>query len=151
MKPFAAPPPRPRRPARAFTLAEVMVAAVVLLFGLVTAITTMQRGLQAVDTSRNLALATQLMQTEIERLRLKSWAQLEELQNSGLTAVSFDGTAGAAAARFHCTRTIIDAKEGMKEITLVTQWNGYDGRSHTARLVTRYGKNGLNDYISTVH
>lgn len=148
MKPLRATSPRP---ARAFTLAEVMVAAVVLLFGLVTAITTMQRGLQAVDTSRHLALATQLMQTEMERLRLKSWAQLEELQDSGQTVVSLDGAAGAAAARFSCTRTITDAKEDMKEITLVTQWSGYDGRSHTARLVTRYGKNGLNDYISTVH
>lgn len=144
-------PPRLRRPARAFTIVEVMVAAGVLIFGLVTAITTMQRGLQAVDTSRNLALATQLMQTELERLRLKSWAQLETLQASGQTAVTFDRSAGAAAARFHCTRTIADAKSDMKEITLVTEWSGYDGRAHTARLITRYGKNGLNDYISTAH
>ncbi|MBI2518720.1 MAG: hypothetical protein HYV95_17735 [Opitutae bacterium] len=142
---------RTLRTARAFTLVEVMVASVVLVFGIVTAITTMQRGLQAVDTSRNLALATQLMQTEMERLRLKSWTQLTELQASGQTAVALDGSAGAAAARFACTRAITDAKSDMKEITLVTQWNGYDGRPHTARLITRYGKNGLSDYISTAH
>lgn len=136
--------------ARAFTLVEVMVASVVLIFGIVSAITTMQRGLQAVDTSRNLALATQLMQTEMERLRLKSWTQLEALQASNQTAVALDGTV-PAAARFNCTRSITDAKADMKEITLVTQWNGYDGRPHTARLITRYSRNGLSDYISTAH
>ena len=138
-----------RRLVAAFTLVEVMIASIVLVFGLVTAITTMQRGQQAVDTARNLALATQLMQSEMERL--KSWVQLETLQNSGVTTVTLDSSAGSAAARFTCTRTIADYKTGMKQITLATEWHGYDGRKHTARLITRYGKNGLNDYINTVH
>ncbi|HVZ66153.1 MAG TPA: hypothetical protein VG936_16415 [Lacunisphaera sp.] len=144
-----------RRAARAahhaFTLVEVMIAAVVLIFGLVTAITTMQRGQQAVDTARNLALATQLMQSEMERLRLKSWSQLEALQSSGETTVTLDSAAGSAAARFTCVRSITTIKTDMKEITLTTTWSGYDGREHTARLITRYGKNGLNDYINTTH
>jgi Tfp pilus assembly protein PilV len=140
-----------RKDPAAFTLAEVMIAATVLIFGLVTAITTLQRGQQAVDTSRNLALATQLMQSEMERLRLKSWAQLETLQGSGVTTVTLDSSAGSAAARFTCTRTINDLKADMKEIVLATQWRGYDGQPHTARLITRYGKNGLNDYINTAH
>ena len=140
-----------RRPAAAFTLLEVMIASVVLIFGLVSAITTLQRGQQAVDTARNLALATQLMQSEMERLRLKSWSQLETLQNSGGTIVTLDTSAGSASARFSCSRTITNYKTDMKEITLATSWQGYDGRSHTARLITRYGKNGLNDYINTKH
>jgi Tfp pilus assembly protein PilV len=135
----------------AFTIAEVLVASTVLLLGIVTAITSLQRGLQASDTARHLSMATQLMQSEMERLRLKSWNQIEELQGSGNTTVPLDRSAGDPSARFACTRTIANLKEDMKEITLIAEWRGYDGRQHTARLVTRYGHNGLNDYISTVH
>jgi type II secretory pathway pseudopilin PulG len=141
----------PRVASQAFTLAEVMIAATVLLLGIVSAITTLQRGMQASDTARNLSLATQLMQSEMERLRLKSWGQLEELQHSGVTTVPLDSTAGRSASRFACTRTITNLKDDMKEILLTAEWRGYDGRPHTARLVTRYGHYGLNDYVSTSH
>lgn len=147
------PPRPPNRPCRrtAFTLVEVMVAATVLVFGLVTALSVLQRGNQAFDTARNLGLASQLMQGEMERLRLMNWAQLEALQRSGETAVAPDPNAGAAGARFRCVRTITDVKPGMKEIVLTATWNGYDGRPHTARLITRYGRTGLNDYFYTAH
>lgn len=139
--------PAPRR--AAFTLVEVMVAATVLVFGIVTALSVLQRGNQAFDHARNLALASQLMQGEMERLRLMSWAQLDALQQSGNTAVELD--AGAVGARFRCTRVIADVKTNMKEITLSATWNGYDGRPHTAKLITRYGRTGLNDYFYTAH
>ena len=139
--------PAPRR--AAFTLVEVMVAATVLVFGIVTALSVLQRGNQAFDHARNLALASQLMQGEMERLRLMSWAQLDALQQSGNTAVELD--AGAVGARFRCTRVIADVKTNMKEITLTATWNGYDGRPHTAKLITRYGRTGLNDYFYTAH
>ena len=140
----------PRRPgAGGFTLVEVMVASTVLIFGIVTAVTTSQRGLQALDTARNLTAATQIMQSEMERIRLLNWTQLEALQQSGDNAV---GTAGAAGtARFTCTRAITDVKNDMKQITVTAHWRGYDGREHTVRLITRYGKSGLNDYFYTTH
>jgi Tfp pilus assembly protein PilV len=134
------------RSLRSFTLVEVMVAATVMIFGIVSAVTVSQRGLQAVDTARNLTVASQLMQNEMERVRLMSWAQLQALQQSGDTTVPL-----AAPARFTCTREITDVKTGMKQISLTATWHGYDGRPHTARLITRYGRNGLNDYFYTVH
>ncbi len=130
---------------RGFTLVEVMVASTVLIFGIVSAITVSQRGLQALDTARNLTTASQLMQNEMERVRLLNWAQLEALQQSGDNTV-----AHAGSGRFNCAREISDVKTGMKEIRLITTWRGYDGRTHTARLITRYGRNGLNDYFYTI-
>jgi type II secretory pathway pseudopilin PulG len=141
------PAPLPLRSCRAFTIVEVMVASTVLLFGIVSAVTTSQRGLQALDTARNLTAASQLMQSEMERVRLMSWDQLQTLQQSGNTAVTLD----SSAQRFSCTRQITDLKTDMKQITLVATWNGYDGRPHTARLITRYGRSGLNDYFYTAH
>lgn len=152
------PAPRfPRAPRRvhardvaAFTLVEVMIAAIVLVLGITTSIVTLQRGFQSLDTARHLTYASQVMQSELERLRLKSWAQMQTLQDSGDTAVSVAAASGLSAT-FRCTRTIRDLKADMKEITLVSVWNGYDGRSHTVRYITRYSKSGLYDYFYTAH
>lgn len=132
---------------RGFTIVEVMVAAAVLALGIASMITVSQRGLQALDNARNLTVASQLMQSEMERVRLMSWAQLQSLQDSGETKVPLEGAAG----RYACNREVRDIRSGMKEITLTATWNGYDGRPHTARLITRYGRTGLNDYFYTAH
>jgi hypothetical protein len=126
-----------------------MVASTVLIFGIVTAVTTSQRGLQALDTARNLTAATQALQSEMERVRLLSWTQLQALQQSADTTVVTEATAGTA--KVTCTRAITDIKTDMKQITLTAVWRGYDGREHTARMITRYGKSGLNDYFYTTH
>lgn len=150
-----APVRRPSRPPvppdGGFTLVEVMFAAIVLVFGIVTAITTLQRGLQALDTARNTSYAAQLMQSELERLRLKSWNQIASLQAAGETTVATDDTATSARTTFTCRRVITDVKADMKEIKLIASWQGYDGRPHTARFITRYSKVGLYDYFYTAH
>lgn len=134
-----------------FTLVEVMIASIVLVLGITTSITTLQHGFRAVDTARNYTFASQVMQSEFERLRLKSWSQLEELQNSRETTVSVAAVSGMATGSFSCVRTIRDLKTDMKEITLVSTWRGIDGREHSVRYVTRYGKSGLYDYFYTSH
>jgi len=151
------PPPREnahRRPAarragrrRAFSLVEVMIASCVLLLGISGALVTLQRSLDSIAQARQLDAASQLMQTELERLRLLNWSQLETLQASGETAV--DAPSGGDFARFTCERQIRDLRDGMKEITLVASWGGLDGRAHSARLITRYSRSGLNDYFYT--
>lgn len=128
-----------------------MIAAIVLVLAITTAITTLQRGLQALDTARGYTYASQVMQSELERLRLKSWAQLQDLQDSGSTAVAATTINGGPAGGFSCSRQIRDLKTDMKEIVLESTWRGYDGRPHTARFVTRYSKSGLYDYFYTAH
>ncbi len=66
---LTAPPGLRSRPA-GFTLIEVMVAAIVLVLAITTAVTTLQRGFQALDTARQTTYASQVMQSELERLRL---------------------------------------------------------------------------------
>jgi type II secretory pathway pseudopilin PulG len=134
----------------AFTLVEVMVAASVMVLGIAASLLTLQRGFQALDTARHTTYASQVMQSELERLRLKSWSQMQTLQDSGDTAVpvgNLEGTSGS----FRCNRVIRDLKEDMKEILLVSSWTGYDGRPHTLRYLTRYSRTGLYDYFYTAH
>ena len=141
--------PDPGR-AGGFTLVEVMLASVVMVFGITTAIVTLQRGFQALETARATTHAAQVMQSELERLRLKSWAQLQTLQDAGDATLAVP--AGAApAASFRCVRAIRDLREDMKEITVASSWTGYDGRSHVVRYVTRYSRSGLYDYFYTSH
>jgi Tfp pilus assembly protein PilV len=138
--------PLPNRSrSRAFTILEVMVAAALLALGIAGAITASQQGLRALDTARSLAAASQMMQSEMERLRLMSWTQLQALQETGESNVAVEGR------RYSCAREIIDVKTDMKEITLIASWKGIDGRQHSARLITRYGRTGLNDYFYTAH
>jgi type II secretory pathway pseudopilin PulG len=140
-----------RRRVAAFTILEVTVATIVLVFAITSSITVMQSGFQALDTARNLTTAGQIMENEMESLRLKNWTQIQALQDAGNNTVAPNSNLGAAATRFICTRTISDFKTDMKQITLTTSWNGTDGRPHTVSYLTRYGKNGLNDYYYTVH
>jgi Tfp pilus assembly protein PilV len=143
---FRPPPPRAGR-AAAFSLVEVMVASCVLMLGISGALVTLQRSLDSIAQARQLDAASQLMQTELERLRLLNWSQLQALQESGRTDVAVPS--GGDFARFTCERRIHDLRDGMKEITLVASWGGLDGRAHSARLVTRYSRSGLNDYFYT--
>ena len=140
-----------KRAATAFTLLEVMAASVVLVFAVTSSAAVLERGFQSLDTARNLTISAQIMENEMERLRLENWSQLQALQDSGNTTLAIDPSFGPAAAHFHCTRVIRDLKPDMKEITLTTTWNGVDGRLHIVDYFTRYGKNGLNDYYYTVH
>lgn len=133
--------------ARAFSLVEVMVASCVLMLGISGALVTLQRSISSIAQARQLDTASQVMQTELERLRLLNWTQLGALQQSGATSVPVP--TGGDFARFTCEREIRDLREGMKEITLIASWGGLDGRAHTARLVTRYSRSGLNDYFYT--
>ncbi len=134
-----------------FTLLEVSLAAAVMLFGIVSALAALQGGLQAVDSARNCTRAAQLMQNEMEHLRLNTWTQLQTLQSGGDAAVEVDPQLQSHGSPFHCIRSIRDLKADMKEITLVSTWNGSDGRPQTAQLVTRYSKSGLYDYFYTAH
>lgn len=127
-----------------------MIASIVMVLAITSAITTLQRGFQALDTARNTTYASQVMQSELERLRLKSWAQIQTLQDSGESAVTVSGITGGSGS-FRCARTISDLKTDMKQITLVSTWNGYDGRPHTVSYITRYGRSGLYDYFYTAH
>jgi type II secretory pathway pseudopilin PulG len=131
----------------AFSLVEVMVASCILMLGISGALVTLQRSLESIARARQLDIASQLMQSELERLRLLNWNQLQTLQDSGRTRV--ETPSGGDFVRFSCERQIRDIREGMKEITLVASWGGLDGRAHTARLVTRYSRSGLNDYFYT--
>lgn len=132
---------------RAFSLVEVMTASCVLMIGLGGTVLTIKNSLATISHARHLGAASQIMQSEIERLRLRSWDQLQAIQDSPDQTVSTEGA--PPGANLTCVRRIVDLRDGLKEIVVEARWGGGAERPHTARLVTRYARGGLNDYFYT--
>jgi len=139
------------------------MAAIVMVLGIVTSLTTLQFGMRSVDTARNMTLASQILQSELEILRLQNWTQISALPASATvnpaTSISsgssstLDTMLNTIASRFTCTRTVaaISGRADIKLITLDVSWLGVDGRSHNVTYQTRYAKNGLSDYFYVAH
>src|SRR5690242_11241230 len=85
-----------RERCRGFTVLEVAMGAMVMLLAVSTSIMVLQRGYQSLDDARNTTLATQVLQSVMEDLRLRNWTQMTALQtasNNGVTGnVTIDET-----------------------------------------------------------
>lgn len=154
-----------RRRRAGFTIFEVMMATMIMAFAIATSITALNEGFRALDTARNTTIAAQLMQSEMEDLRMLPWdasapansiTSLETAQGPTGTVVPIDNsfTNGDPAAiavvdRFTINRLITDVSgtSDLKNIELTATWKGIDGRSHTVEYNTYYAKDGLHDYF----
>jgi len=148
-------PPRRRRPREAgFTIIEVAMASFVMAFGIATTIIAMQAGYKMIDVARGTTLASQVAQSEMERIRMLSWADIQALPASATVDLSTVFTTDPAlAAQFTMIRAAADVagKVGsQREIALRVSWRSYDGRTHQRTFRTRYSKNGLYDYYYTL-
>lgn len=128
------------------------MATFVMAFGIASSIITMQAGLRQLDLARSTTLAAQIIQSEMERLRMKSWASISVLP----ATESFDGatyfsTNAQLAGKFQITRTVADDPAGeMKDITVAVTWTGLNGINHSRSFTAVYARNGLYDYYYTV-
>lgn len=137
------------------------MAAFVMAFGIATSIIAMQMGFKTVDVARGTTLASQILQSEMERLRMMAWSNstaaidsISELPASE----TFDGatyfsTNPEVANRYSITRTMrpdASRPDDVAYITISVTWTSFDGRSHTRSFQSMYAKNGLYDYYYTL-
>ncbi len=143
-----------RRRLRGFTIIEVAMATFVMAFGISTSIIAMQSGFKQIDLARGTTIASQIVQSEMERLRMMSWTMIAALPASQ----SFDGatyfSANAdVAGRYTITRTVTaNATEpaDIKDLKVSVRWQGYDGRWHQRSFTGIYARNGLYDFFYTI-
>lgn len=130
------------------------MATFVMTLGIGTSLLGLMTGFRTLDVARSTTLASQVLQSEMERLRLMSWSDIELLSGThtvDLATVFTDDP--ALAARFTLTRTVGDVAGrigGMKEVVLQTSWQTVDGRVITRSFRTYYAKHGLYDYYYTL-
>jgi prepilin-type N-terminal cleavage/methylation domain-containing protein len=139
-----------RRCRRGFTIAEVMIAASVMALAISTSVTTMQRAFLALDSARSITLAGQILQGELERMRLKNWTEIGTAFPATTTPAAYtqtDSTMAAALGTRFSLKYTADAGTDLKEIKLIVSWSGYDGRPQSRYYKTYYGRNGLYDYF----
>ncbi len=147
------------RDRRGFTIVEVGVAAAVLVLCLASALGVLQRGFVSIDNARYTTLAGQILQSQMEKLRLLTWEQLNSTTNGPPTNGSFtpdiSSSSSGQLANFTCSQVITAApspfNSTMKDITLTATWRGSDGRTRSLTYFTRYGQNGISDFFYTSH
>jgi type II secretory pathway pseudopilin PulG len=152
--------------ARAFTIVEIMVAATVLALSVSSSVIVIEEAIHAVDTARVTTLAGHVLQTQMEKLRLLTWAQLTSPGDGPVAYTAFtpdisDATSAqlsrftVASEKGKCLQSITDAPSpfgsSMKVITLTATWNGLDGRSHSVSYTSQYAQNGLSDFFYSRH
>jgi type II secretory pathway pseudopilin PulG len=151
---------------KGFTIVEVMAAAIVMALAISSSLIVLQHGMRAIDTARYTTLAGQILQSQMEKLRLLTWTQLTHPTYGPVAFPTFTpdlaATSVAQMNRFtaggvtgQCAQSIVAAPApfdtSMKEIKLTATWTGMDGRSHSLSYITYYGKNGLSDFFYTSH
>jgi Tfp pilus assembly protein PilV len=137
-----------------FTIMEVMMAVMVLALAIATSITTMQRSFQSIDTARNMTLAGQIMQSEIERVRLRDWSTVTGYSTAETPMTidaSFSGNSYVsnliASRGLRLTMTASDPETDLREIKLKVYWTNVDGRTMSRTYTTYYGRYGMYDYF----
>ncbi len=158
-----------RRRESGFTIVEVAMASFIMAFGIATSIIAMQSGYKHIDLARGTTLASQIIQSEMERLRMMSWTQINALSSVTDSTEPFPTGSPAGVEMFDgatffsehadiegiytITRTVTDdsTRPGeVKNINISVRWRTYDLRWHTRSFNAIYARNGLYDYYYTV-
>lgn len=132
--------------AAGFTLVEVMISMVLLAIVLAGAFSTYILGIRMMSDFREEVRATQIIQSEIERLRTQNFTQLgtylgeNEFTSKGEFINEFSD---AYTAR----RTVSSISGGSQYLVSIrVQWTSQSGRQQTRWFNTVFTKDGLNDY-----
>jgi prepilin-type N-terminal cleavage/methylation domain-containing protein len=127
-----------------FTLVEVMMAVLVLGLVVSSCLVTLRVVFSQIEAVRNNTLASQILQSEMENLRLRSWTFIKSLENGDFEMD--EEFANTPAKGFQRRRYVFDVNEGLREMTLEVQWTALNGTTSTRRYSTYFARNGLNDY-----
>lgn len=137
------------------------MAMCVLTLAIGTALTVVARGFSSIDTARSLSYASQIMQSEFEKMRLEDWGNgtaagsgttgvtAYPVGPSALTIASTFYSTGDAGSRMTMTRKVENVHTGMLKITLTIQWKSITGRTLSRSYITYYGKKGLYDFFTS--
>jgi Tfp pilus assembly protein PilV len=134
---------------RAFTLVEVAATIFVLALVFTTSITTMQRAYSNLDAARNISTASTILQTEMEKERLFTWAQISDVNYRPTLDASFMRNPDIVS-RFSLTRAVkpvANRTDQMVQVTLTVRWRGYDGRTLSRSFTANFTRGGLNDLL----
>src|SRR3954464_9821265 len=145
--------PPPKR--RGMTMAEVLIAAVLLGFVIMTSLTALAQAYAFTRHARMVTLASQIVQSVMEDLRLRNFS---EVKTYAAQSQPVDFASTLASERFASTfttgfalsgnfTTLVASSSGVLgkiSVTLTVTWTER-GSSYTRSLTTYFGEKGLSD------
>lgn len=136
------------------------MATFVMAFGIATSIIAMQTGFRQMDLARTSSIAEQIIQNEMERLRMMSWTGITTPTPTGpfgsadIKLTTYFSNNATISTIFKGTTTVAydpsSAANDIVDMTVSVTWTTFDGRSHTRSYTSIYCKNGLYDYYYTL-
>lgn len=117
-----------RSASKGFTIVEVMMASVILVVGFMGMISAITIGSEMLATARRQTLAAQILEHEMEKLRLKSWSYVSTtLADTSATTYTSDQTSintaiTASGVTFQLAIDVTDVMTDLREVTLTVTW-----------------------------
>ncbi len=141
---------------RGFTIVEVAIGAVILAIAAAAMIQALAEGAEMQATGQRQLLAAQVLQHEMEELRLESWSTINGLAAGPTTltiSTQFDSAITAAGlvkgTTITLSRTVATVSTGLREVTLTVTWTMNPSGNAGTRTYTRvysayFAEYGLN-------
>ncbi len=127
---------------------EVGLAATVLALTLVGMIGVIESGSKMLDVSRKQTIASQILDDQVNQLRLQTWSTVSSYPASTSLTIP-TAFVSAAESNFTCTRfvsvvkTDANGNAALLQVKFSISWTGITGRTYTRTAVTYVEKNGL--------
>lgn len=138
-----------------FTLIEVLVATVIMLFMFVSFYAAISEGISVMQVAREDIRATQIMDNHMEGIRLFTWDQLtnttllptnfiENYYPSGNQGFNYTGAVTVANVGF--SNPSSSYSNNIYQITIQLTWQS-TGPLHTRQMTTYCAKYGIQNYV----
>ena len=135
-----------------FTLVEVMFGLTIVAVGFIGMVEGMVVGYEMLETAHQQTLAAQIMQGEVEYLRMQPWSTISSLTSASATSLSnyteFSGTSLATVTsgttlKFARSVASTDPHTNLRQITMTVSWTSLTGKTHSRSCSAYIGKYGL--------
>lgn len=135
-----------RRKKGGFTAVEVLIGSVLMTVLITSMLHLIKQGNYLIELARDHTRVTQILQSEIEDMRTYRWTDLKAEGN--LEVFTPEGNLAASfASDYYCYTWNWDLVPGeKKEVYVYITWRDSMNRWHYSYYVTRFTKDGLNDY-----
>jgi hypothetical protein len=149
-----------------FTLIEVALAATILLVGFAGMVEALAVGTEMLDTAHEQTIAAQIMQSEIEYLRMQDWnTMVKNLSNQSQIPLTTNPANPPGGNYRHLSTTslatipygsleygwdVVNVRTDsggspvLRQITITVTWASVTGKRHSRSSCVYLGKNGLN-------
>ena len=131
------------RRAAAFTLFEVVLAAAILVVGLVALIQAVSVGAAVLDVAQKQTVAGQIIHGELERIHRTNFNQVMVPGDAQPVALTINSDFHAVCPSATATELVTLEQPNLKKVSVTVTWIGNTGRRYTRTGFTYSGNNGL--------